>query len=421
MEHSTFNCLKKFFPLICDYDVLSTQKLANMCVEDENNYAVFPRLDRARDRAELIKRLFEAVRAWCSSELVYSYLFSGDNSIKECWESVKDVREITLGTAKAEVQQHRGKLDLRYFPSVEVKGRIEHVNVSDEQTIAQTEKKLNIAEYLFDYCVLIDERLVESRELISVFNQQLSKLEDEVFGRVSYFGSGGLQRSFDIELGKFMNGNKKRYEVSPERFRLFLSVLRPYSRAIKKSLEKKMYCFSDCLSYMDFLRIGVNLTPEEKQLRRELLSVLDGHNGAAILDRVALADEYEITSLVGGDEEMLLGVTQVPDEDELCKAILEENKDEVARQAAFVGFAEKSLKEVPMTAPKSTDKKRGPKPQKPKTVIDTNYVPDDSEVVPETVPEMPDLEKEAADVLANMLDSESTEMPTEIKRRRLSL
>ncbi len=421
---STFMTLKSFFPLICQFDVLDAHKLAEMCVDDENKHASFPRVDRARGRAESVQRLFNATRAWCTSELVYSYLFSGEKSVKDCWECMKDLRDITLGTAKTEVNQYRNRFDSRYFPSVDVAGRIEYASVSDEQTVVANEGKLNIAEYLFDYCVLVDERLTESKRLIGVFNEQLAALEADVYARTSSIGAGALQRSFDIDLGQFLNGNKRRFEIPPERFRAFLAVMRPYSVQIKRALEKKLYRFADCLSYMDYLRIGMNLTPEEEQMRRELMNVIDGHSGSTVLDRLCtdLGDDlFTITN--EGDTDTLV-VEEVSVKDDELRAAVQENENEVAVLDAFVGLNEKtsSVEDMPE---KSEPKKRG-RPKKEK--IEPTLPPTLEEVAPVseqtklTGAEQAEQEADAKAAIEQMVKAEQErQIPIEVGKRRIKI
>lgn len=425
---STFNTLKKFFPLICEYDVLSAKKLAEMCVDDENKHALFPRAERARARAEAIQRLFSVTRAWCTSELVYAYLFGGEKSVKDCWECMKDLREITLGTAKSEVLQYRNRLDMRFFPAVKVSERIEHQSVADDQTVFANESELNIAEYLFDYCVLIDERLASSKQLINIFNEQLANMENAIYGQTATIGANALQRSFDIDLGKFLNGNKKRFEVPVERFRAFLSIVRPYSVQRKRALEKKIYNFADCLNYMDYLRIGINLTPEEEQLRRELMSVIDDHSGVTVLDRLCIDSAYNIFDITNEDGSAGCVVEELSDEGEVAKTIVAENTDEVAKQEAFIGLHEKvvSLDDMPE---KSAPKKRGrPKKEKPEAILPP--VPDDSDEGSTTsqpvvsVPEVKteeQMEKDAKEILEQAVEQGQREMPKEIGIRRLQL
>ena len=367
---STFNSLKTFFVEICNFDVLCADKLAQMCVKDENEHALYPRAERARSRASMIQRLHAAVRAWCRSELVYAYLFSGDKSVRDCWECMKDLREIALGTAKAETLHYRNQLDLRYFPSVEVHDRIEYQSIDDADCLVNNGGRLNIAEYLFDYCVLVDERLLESRRVLGVFNEQLALFENAVFGKSLVADT--LQSSFDIDLGQFVNGNKKRFEVSPERFRAFLSMLRPYSRQLRMALEKKLYLFSDCLNYMDYLRIGCNLSENEECLRRELMSVIDGHDGVAVLDRLANQLSVEIAATVDGDEGMLIACIEAAGEHTELDAMLRRNTQEAADMAAFLGLNEKSAEVDGFVAP-TTKKKRG-RPKKPR-LSDVNPQP----------------------------------------------
>lgn len=421
---STFNTLRKFFPLICDFDVLNAKKLAEMCVEDENKHASFPRAERARSRAEMIQRLFNATRAWCGSELVYAYLFSGEKSVKDCWECMKDLREITLGTAKAEVLQNRNRFDMRFFPSVKVTERIEHQSVPDDQTVFSNEGELNIAEYLFDYCVLVDERLSSSKQLLSVFNEQLSTLENEVFGRTTTIGANALQRSFDIDLGQFLSGNKKRYEVPAERFRAFLGILRPYSVQVKRGLEKKIYRFADCLNYMDYLRIGIGLTPDEEQLRRELMNVLDNHSGATVVDRLCFDAEYDIFEVTDDEGHAHCVVEELSDEGEVAETVFNEIKNEVAEQEAFVGLNEKtaSVEDMPE---KSEPKKRGrPKKEKIVPVTPSMAEPEDESKTTLDAPKVGDLEiveQQAKKILEKAVEQGQSEVPAKRGTRRIKI
>lgn len=421
---STFMSLKDFFPLICEFDVLNAHKLAEMCVDDENKHATFPRLERARSRAEMIQRLFNASRAWCSSELVYAYLFSADKSVKDCWECMKDLRDITLGTAKQEVLHSRNRFDSHCFPSVEITERIEYASVADDQILAAGEGKLNIAEYLFNYCVQVDERLAESRRVLGVFNEQLANLEAEVFARTSTIGAGALQRSFDISLGKFPNGNKKRFEVPPERFRAFLSVLRPYSLQIKQNVEKKLYNFPDCLSYMDYLRIGMGLTEEEDQLRRELMNVIDGHSGSTVLDRLCLETEDDLFAINDLGDASALVVEELSVKGEELSDLVKENENAVAVQDAFMGLRDKtsSVDDAPS---KETPKKRGrprkpkPEPKLPPKLDDIAPSPDKTRLLSV---EQEQKEVEAKKAIEEMIKQEQAkQIPTEIGKRRIKI
>jgi hypothetical protein len=200
--------------------------------------------------------------------------------------------------------------------------------------------------------------------------------------------------------------------------------MRPYSVQIKRALEKKLYRFADCLSYMDYLRIGMNLTPEEEQMRRELMNVIDGHSGSTVLDRLCTDLEDDLFTITNEGDTDTLVVEEVSVKDEELSAAVQENENEVAVLDAFVGLNEKtsSVEDMPE---KSEPKKRG-RPKKEK--IEPTLPPTLEEVVPVseqtslTGAEQAEQGADAKAAIEQMIKTEQErQIPTEVGKRRIKI